>query len=113
MPADATAFALREPLFDLNVIAQWLEPAATDPCVAWVRERWAQVEPLTTGTAYINHIAGDDRPDRVRASYQGNYERLVALKDTYDPTNLFRLNPNIPPTGRAPAGPTGNLPLAT
>jgi hypothetical protein len=96
---DATAFALREPLFDLNVMAQWLEPAATEPCVAWVRGLWAQVEPRTTGTAYVNHIAGDDRPERVRASYGGNYARLVALKDAYDPTNLFCLNPNIPPTG--------------
>jgi FAD/FMN-containing dehydrogenase len=99
VPAAATAFALREPLFDVNVLAQWLDPAATDRAVAWVRQLWAQVEPLTTGSAYVNHLAGDDRPERVRASYGGNYERLVALKNQYDPTNRFRLNPNIPPTG--------------
>jgi FAD/FMN-containing dehydrogenase len=65
--------------------------------MAWARKVWEHLEPLTGGTAYINHITGDDRPEKVRASYGPNYERLVALKNTYDPTNLFRLNPNIRP----------------
>jgi hypothetical protein len=43
-------------------------------------------------------MAGDERPERVRASYGKNYERLVALKHKYDPANFFRLNPNIKPT---------------
>ena len=42
-------------------------------------------------------MADDDRPERIRASYGGNYERLVALKITYDPTNLFRMNANVSP----------------
>jgi hypothetical protein len=110
VPADATAFALREFLFDLNAIAQWTDPADADRSVAWVRELWARVEPLTAGVAYINHIAGDDRPERIRASYGGNYARLVALKDAYDPTNLFCLNPNVPPTGQPTGQPTGRAP---
>jgi FAD/FMN-containing dehydrogenase len=94
---EATAFALREPLWDVNVVAQWLEAADSDRSIAWVRQVWGQVEPLTGGRVYINHYAGDDRPERVRASYGGNYERLVALKRTYDPDNVFCLNPNIKP----------------
>jgi hypothetical protein len=43
-------------------------------------------------------MAGDESPERVRASYGKNYERLIALKNKYDPTNFFRLNPNIKPT---------------
>jgi FAD/FMN-containing dehydrogenase len=95
---EATAYALREPLWDVNVIAQWLDPAASGLNVAGARHLWARVEPLTIGAAYTNHIAGDDRPERVRASYGRNYEKLVALKTKYDPTNLFRLNPNVRPS---------------
>jgi FAD/FMN-containing dehydrogenase len=45
----------------------------------------------------VNHIAGDDRPEKTRASFGANYGRLAALKQRYDPTNLFRLNPNVKP----------------
>jgi FAD/FMN-containing dehydrogenase len=95
--ADATAYALRRALWDVNVVAQWPDPAGSELHIAWVRQLWARLEPLTTGCAYVNHIAGDDRPERVRASYGQNYERLVALKNKYDPTNLFHLNPNVRP----------------
>ncbi len=98
VPSDATAFALRENQLDANVVAQWLDPAESELPIAWVRQVWARLEPLTTGTSYTNHLAGDDRPEKVRASYGTNYEKLVALKNKYDPTNLFRLNPNIRPS---------------
>jgi FAD/FMN-containing dehydrogenase len=94
---DATAFALRQFQWDANVISQWREPADAETNVAWTRHLWAKLEPLTAGNTYINHLAGDDRPEKIRASYGQNYEKLVALKNKYDPTNLFRLNPNVPP----------------
>jgi hypothetical protein len=75
-----------------------MDPADTDGHVRWTRELWGAVEPLTTGNAYINHIAGDDRPERIRSSYGSNYNRLVAVKNTYDPQNVFRLNANVKPT---------------
>jgi hypothetical protein len=43
-------------------------------------------------------IEAEEGADRVKAAYGSNYDRLVALKNTYDPTNLFRLNPNIKPS---------------
>jgi FAD/FMN-containing dehydrogenase len=46
---------------------------------------------------YVNHL-GADEPERVRAAYGNNYDRLVQVKQTYDPTNFFRQNPNIRPT---------------
>jgi hypothetical protein len=95
---EATAFGTRRAQWDISAIAQWIDQADTDSHVRWARGLWDAVEPLTAGHAYINHIAGDDRPDRIRSSYGSNYERLVALKNAYDPQNLFRLNANVKPT---------------
>ena len=53
--------------------------------------------PALGNTGYINHLAADDPPEKVRASYGTNLERLRQLKTKYDPTNFFRLNPNITP----------------
>ena len=58
-------------------------------------ENRAKEEELSTDV-YVNHLAYDDE-ERVKAAYGVNYERLVALKDKYDPTNFFRMNQNIKP----------------
>jgi FAD/FMN-containing dehydrogenase len=97
VPASATAVGLRGNKWDCNVLSQWIDPAESPRHIAWTRELWGQVEPLISGSAYVNHIAGDDKPEKIRASFGANYERLVALKQLYDPTNLFRLNPNVKP----------------
>ena len=97
VPASATAVGLRGNKWDFNVLSQWIDPAESPRHIAWTRELWGQVEPLISGSAYVNHIAGDDKPEKIRASFGANYERLVALKQQYDPTNLFRLNPNVKP----------------
>jgi FAD/FMN-containing dehydrogenase len=58
------------------------------------------MRPFTTGSDYVNHIGleTDEGAERIKAAYGVNYERLVPLKNTYDPTNLFRHNQNIKPT---------------
>jgi len=71
--------------------------AESDQHKDWTRSLWDQLEPLTTGAAYVNHLAGDDSAEKVRASFGANYERLARIKSQYDPDNLFRFNPNIPP----------------
>jgi len=95
---EATAFGARQAQWDINAIAQWIDQSDTTGHIGWTRELWAAVEPLTSGKAYINHLAGDDRAERVRSSYGSNYERLVAVKNAYDPQNMFRLNANVKPT---------------
>ncbi len=95
---DATAFGLRRAQWDFNVISQWTDDAQSDSQIAWTRTTWGQIEPMISGSAYVNHLAGDDTPEKVRASFGQSYERLGALKRQYDPTNFFRLNANIAPT---------------
>ena len=94
---DATAFGLRQAQWDVNIISQWTDPDDNEEQIAWTRQFWATMEPHISGSTYVNHIAADDKPERVRASYGPNYDRLAALKKKYDPTNMFRLNPNIRP----------------
>jgi len=92
----ATAFSLREPVWDFDVIAQWAEPNGAERHVDWARRFWAAVEPFSRGV-YINHLDSDDPKARIRAAYGDNYERLAKLKTKFDPTNFFRMNNNIPP----------------
>jgi len=58
------------------------------------------MRPFTTGSDYVNHIGleTEEGMDRIKAAFGANYDRLVALKNKYDPTNLFRHNQNIRPT---------------
>lgn len=93
----ATAFAPRRPLWDFDAIAQWTDAAQSATHLAWLRSLWSQLEPHLQGTAYVNHLAADDRPEKVRASFGENYARLRSLKAAYDPRNLFRMNANIIP----------------
>jgi hypothetical protein len=93
----ATAFAPRRPLWDFDAIGQWTDPQESAAHVAWVRALWTELEPHLQGAAYVNHLAADDRPEKVRASFGVNYARLRALKAKYDPHNLFRQNANIAP----------------
>lgn len=97
VPVADTAFSARRPLWDIDVIGQWDNPAESDRHIGWVRATWDKMTPLMEDRGYINHIAADDPPEKVRASYGSNHGRLRQLKTQYDPTNLFRMNPNITP----------------
>jgi hypothetical protein len=74
----------------------WPDPADNEANTAWVKGYAAATEPLSEPGGYINFMSGDDQ-DRIRTNYKGNYERLVEVKRTYDPGNLFRVNQNITP----------------
>ena len=92
----ATAFAHRARQYDCNILAQWDDPANTPANVAWARRFFAAMEPFMERSVYANNL-GEEGEERVRAAYGANYDRLAALKATYDPTNLFHLNQNISP----------------
>jgi len=97
VPPSATAFAARRPQWDFDAIGQWADEAESAKHTAWVRALWTRLEPQLEGSAYVNHLAADDRPEKIRASFGENYGRLRELKAAYDPTNLFRVNANIAP----------------
>ena len=95
---DATAFGHRDTSFDFAILAQWTDPAEDDEQIGWARDLWAALEPFSMGTVYVNNL-GEEGEERIRAAYKPEkFERLVALKDKYDPENLFRLNQNIRPS---------------
>ena len=74
------------------------DPADTEKMIEWAREGWQALKPFGEGL-YVNLLedANEEGQDRVRDAYGPNYDRLVALKKKYDPSNLFRLNANIIP----------------
>jgi hypothetical protein len=72
------------------------DPANKNRITSWAKEYWAALHPYSAGGAYVNFMM-DEGEDRIRATYGGNYERLVAVKTKYDPLNLFRVNQNIKP----------------
>jgi FAD/FMN-containing dehydrogenase len=100
VPAADTAFAHRDAPYVVNVIARSPDRTGFEEHAGWARATHQAMEPWSTGGAYVN-FTSDPEEDRVRASYPPDtYARLVAAKDRYDPTNLFRLNQNIRPSGR-------------
>jgi FAD/FMN-containing dehydrogenase len=92
-----TAYGLRDLQFDLVILSSWIDPADNERNVDWTRELFAAVEPELGNGVYVNDLGGDDGSERVRRAYGENYERLATLKRRYDPSNLFRMNQNIPP----------------
>ncbi|MBA3530030.1 MAG: BBE domain-containing protein, partial [Propionibacteriaceae bacterium] len=104
---DATAAGERDAPFLLEILANWAEPEGTEPNVAWARGFFAAMERFGTGKTNLNFPGLGEDPRFVRAAVGRNYGRLAALKQTYDPTNLFRLNQNIDPRDAAASGSGG------
>lgn len=102
----ATAFWHRSVPFMASFDGAWTDPADTEQNIAWVRKGCTAMSRFSSdGGAYVNFPGlGEEGDAQVRAAYGGNYERLVEVKNKYDPTNLFRLNQNIKPTVRMGQG---------
>lgn len=96
VPATQTAYSNRDAAYDCFPISIWQDPADDAANIRWARDFWAVMRPFSTGGVYVNNL-GDEGDDRVHAAYGDNYRALVALKNKYDPTNIFRLNQNIRP----------------
>jgi len=100
--SDETAFGHRDWDYNFLIVSRWADPADADGNIRWARDLWDAVRPFASGAVYVNYLeGGQEGADRIRSAYGGNYDRLVALKERYDPSNFFRLNQNIQPTGSA------------
>jgi len=99
---DETAIGGRDAACGVHAISMWENPAESETHIAWAREFMQAMEPFTIPGISLN-FTSDQTEDKVKASFgsEKKYERLVALKNKYDPTNLFRLNQNIKPTAAA------------
>ncbi len=93
-----TAWPLRREGFNLIILGEWADPAATDENIAWTRSLYARVEPYAAGRRYVNYLDDDDS-DAVASAYGPNFARLAEIKQRYDPDNVFRHNQNIRPAG--------------
>jgi FAD/FMN-containing dehydrogenase len=93
---EATAFAHREATFATVIAGVWPDPADNEANIRWVKDYYKDLEPHSSSSGYINFMDADDQP-RIKENYAGNYDRLVSVKKTYDPGNLFHLNQNIRP----------------
>jgi FAD/FMN-containing dehydrogenase len=98
----ATAFSQRDAMFVMLGITGWPHGQGIDAArhMGYMRAYWAGLERHTHGF-YTADLPPDATTEEIRANFQANHERLVAVKNRYDPQNLFRLNANVKPTVHA------------
>ena len=92
-----TAWSYRDATWAQVIVGVDPNPANNEKIIGWTKTYWEALHPYSAGGAYVNFMM-DEGAERVKATYRDNYERLVTLKNLYDPTNLFRVNQNIKPT---------------
>jgi hypothetical protein len=90
-----TAFALRQPGYEVDITGVWSAPSEKADAVRWVQTTRDNLQPFAQGV-YVNQL-GDTSDQLVRLAYGPNYARLVDIKRKYDPNNVLRLNQNIKP----------------
>lgn len=95
---DKTSFNHRTAPYDLAIMPMRSDPAESEKHTQWADETWRKMQPFLSEGVYVNNLSSNEGEERVKAAYGDNYERLVALKNKYDPKNMFRFKQNIRPT---------------
>lgn len=93
-----TAFSFRDVTWSRVIVGVDEDPANAERITQWAKDYWQALHPLSAGGGYVNFMM-EEGQDRIQATYRDNYQRLVAVKNKYDPDNLFHVNQNIKPTG--------------
>jgi FAD/FMN-containing dehydrogenase len=97
VPRGDTAWSARDATWSMVIAGISPDPNQADALKAWGRAYWKAVHGFNLAGAYVNFMMDDEAEGRVQATYGENYGRLAEVKARYDPTNLFRVNQNIPP----------------
>lgn len=92
-----TAFSHRQAQYAVLILSFWNDSADNEKNIEWTRSLFSSIEPLMDGGVYSNYMMGDEGESRLRQAYGVNYDRLVEVKQKYDPSNMFRHNQNIKP----------------
>jgi len=92
----ATAFYHRDLKYVMNVHCRWQEASEDKRCIAWAREFFEASKPYASAGAYVNFMT-EEEGNRIKSAYGKNYDRLVEIKQKYDPENVFHNNQNIKP----------------
>ncbi|PYK39484.1 MAG: oxidoreductase [Verrucomicrobia bacterium] len=93
-----TAWNYRDATWAQVMVGVDPDPANNEKIISWTKSYYDALHPYSAGGAYVNFLMGDEGEDRVKKTYGDNYERLIAVKNKYDPGNLFRVNQNIKPS---------------
>jgi hypothetical protein len=91
-----TPWSYRDARWSQVIVGVDPDAANNEKITSWTKDYYDAVHPYSAGGAYINFMM-EEGQDRVKASYKENYDRLVKIKNKYDPSNLFRVNQNIKP----------------
>jgi len=98
--AHETAFSNRDAQYNVSILAGWTDPADDEKNSAWTRKHGDVLKGFATGAGYVNYMTGDESAERVRATYEANFQRLTEIKRKYDPTNFWSGNQNIAPSSK-------------
>lgn len=96
-----TAFSFREANWSQVIVGVDPDTGNNERITRWTKDYWEATHPYSLGGAYVNFIMNDEGQERVQATYRDNYQRLLQIKEKYDPANFFHLNQNIKSSSKA------------
>jgi hypothetical protein len=96
-PANLSPMGNRDAKVVFNMTASWDSADEDGVHTTWARDAWSGLRQFSTGGTYVNFLTEDDGEDRIRDAYGDSYDRLVDIKTSWDPDNLFNNNKNIAP----------------
>ncbi len=97
LSGDHSPMGNRDARMVFNMTASWDSANEDETHTAWARDAWSGLREFSTGGTYVNFLTEDDGDDRIREAYGDSYDRLVDIKTSWDPNNVFSNNKNIAP----------------
>lgn len=98
LPDDHSPMGNRDAQYVLNVTGSWDLAEEDETHIGWTRAAWGAMRRFSTGGTYVNFLTEDEGTDRIRDAYGAHYDRLVEVKNRWDPDNVFSANKNIAPS---------------